>query len=370
MNNKTFNIDKTTQYVLYALVAVFIGLVTSGWGKFLRNEPSLDENPFLAYLGGFIVALIGVVLAKGVASERLRLANEEAPKFKYTWIAYFFVLFIFSSVGTMNFLFNVLMAGSTVESTIANTIEGLNRLKTNSIVALATPLTDVKSQNVKKIFNDFEIEVTNPINCGLGIVALKHFASLKAELPNLAELSGKINGDCEKAKELVASYKASVNTALRQYINNNLVNERDNQALVNKLKINIEERVIDLQTLQTSKPDSQTYRRALAVAWNDYKNILNDVEQQSKKTLDLPRTLEDPLIAEIGRFLTVLILLFSQWTEPKSYIIVILAVFVDVILVMAYMRHLSSNFDVRQSFEYTLDGTNTSSNTKNPLDKI
>jgi uncharacterized membrane protein/Holliday junction resolvase RusA-like endonuclease len=370
MNNKTNNTDNTALYVLIALVAVFIALVTNGWAKFLRNEPFLDEYPIFAYAGGLIVALIGVVLAKGVASERLRVTSEEDPKFKNTWIAYFFVLFIFSSVGTMNFLFNTFMAGSTVESTIANTIEGLNLLKTKSIVALPTPLTDVKRQDVNKIFNDFESEVINPINCGLGTVALRHFASLKSALPNMAELSGTVNGDCEKAKQLVASYKASVNTALRQYVNNNLAGERDNQALVNKLKITIEERVQELQTLQTSKPDTQTYRKALAIAWNDYKNILNDVEQQSKKNIDLPRTLEDPHIAEIGRFLTVLILLFSQWTNPLSYLIISLAVLVDVILVMVYMRHLSSNNNTRQKFEYTLDGTNTSSNLRNPLDNI
>lgn len=363
--------DTTALYVLITMIGVFVVLVANGWSKFLLNEPLFASYPILAYLGGLAVAGIGVILAKGVASERLRISAEADPKFKNTWLAYFFVLFIFSSIGTMNFLFTTFRATNTVEDTIGRTVLGLRELEIKCKAALPTPELDKKRIVVRAIFDRFSAEIRNPVICGMGAVSLKHFNDLKQALPNLIQPANLGSGqNCSKVDDLVKSYGIATENALKEWVNVNLVEERSNEGLLNKFESNIRPLVADLERIQAKQakgPDE--YRPALTKAWNAYKDMLSEAEQKSKRTLDAPRTLEDPRIADIGRFITVLILLLSQWSDPMSYLIFSLAILVDVVLIMAYGRHLVTSLSAPQRFEFSLDGSNTSTHLRNPLDQ-
>ena len=362
--------DTTALYVLIAMICVFVVLLTNGWSKFLLNEPIFAAFPPLAYLGGLAVAAIGVILAKGVASERLRVEHEENPKFKNTWIAYFMVLFMFSAVGTMNFLFNLIMAGETVEQTISQTVQGLNTLETKSKSALPTPLLDKKRTIVEATFRKFEAEIKNPLNCGMGVASIAHYTTLKRELPNMAAPSGSAGQKCEKIDELLAGYKSATENALSEWVKTNLPDEQANEELLKEVRGTITPIVEDLQKIQSKDAkDRSVYREQLTKAWNAYETILNKVELKSQSKLDIQRSIKNADIESMGRFITVLVLLVKNFNSPTTYLILFLSVLVDVVLISAYGRHLVSTLEVTNKRSYQYEGSRGTGSIGNPMNR-
>jgi len=379
LDNQSKN-DITPLIALIAVGLIFIYLITSGWSQFLINE---SGNKWLAYPVGFVVSLIAIVLAKSVASERIRLSKVSNDAFKNTWMAYFFVLFLLSSVGTMNFLFGTFESPKIVANIVDNTRDKLDILE--NVLSKEFPASDIIKDRARidPYYFRFNTELTNPGNCGWGVQTDQLFRELQTQLvpaPGAQSLlqmlsaSSSIKSDCAKATLFSSQYAKQYEAALTQFFKLKYPSQvsngefiKENTDLIEKTK----KQLIDLKNTNGQK-DPTKYKPVLYEAWGAYSDILNRAEKKlNDRRLGIARSAKDSSvdIEDIGRFITVLSLMLSDLKSPMTYIIFILAVVLDLIMILIFGRYLVSiTKDDEEFSQFNRYSSNTSIRTKNPLD--
>jgi len=117
-NQKQFELQDTSDraafYALLCMIPIFIGFVTYGWGKILQPilPISAPFDSILAYLAAIFLAVAGVVLAKVIAADGIRLAAEPGVRLQFAkWMArswaYLLVLLVISALGTTRTIFQI-----------------------------------------------------------------------------------------------------------------------------------------------------------------------------------------------------------------------------------------------------------------------
>lgn len=244
---------------LFALIPLFIFVISNGWQSILAPFINLSGNPVVnlaaTWTAAVAIAIVAVVLAWGVASERARLRTEKSARF--TWIAYLGVLIVLSALGTMNWLFKILEAPTFLQEATEGTqakLTALDQLALNGIKLVATDELHVKQEEQKRelemqreqlqnyfesakikasaeperfkkeiirLFDSFEAEVRNPLKEGCGEVARGYLQEIQKKLPDLRLPSG----DCSKADPdvMIKAYRAAIDKALVNWANSNEV---------------------------------------------------------------------------------------------------------------------------------------------------
>lgn|GEM_PF-1239253 len=247
--------DAAAFYALVCLIPIFTLVVTYGWGKIL--QPVLPiPNPYdlaIAYVAGLFLAVVGVVLAKVIAAERVQISLDDSVKSPVLkWLgrcwAYLFVLLVISALGTTRTIFSMSQASDVLSSELSATGTKLRNLQVVIDGMLLTPEYDARAAeykskrakmeaalkqfesemqrrrdlqqsqlssqqaNVESIWVQFEGEMKNPLNCGFGTESQKRFKELQAVLPGLVELSGSLGTQCAKIPEVLKQYREAVNS--------------------------------------------------------------------------------------------------------------------------------------------------------------
>ena len=356
-------LDETPFYALLAIGLIFAVLVTAGWGAILNGEFNFSGIwQIIGLAGGLVIAGVAIMMAKAVAKERMKTKRLLKYNNFSTLAAYFFLLFILSSVGTMNTLYRFINQGTAVSTIVTTTIGQLNALESRAEVTLTTPKTEEKKVKVGDIRKDFEFELTNPINCGMGPVALKHFAILQSELPTLVRLSD-VNtvNDCAKAKILKINYGEKIDNALDSFLSVNYPQERIKISKLEEIKEKVAEQIVQLAELKNDTAGIQSanvYQPALQKSWDVYQKYAAYVNSeytrgsnnnsQLKGANLLPETIVNPDIQTLkeNKGISILKILLKQWYSIDSLLIFVLAISLDLMICTAYLSHLKNDAEL------------------------
>lgn len=367
--------NKVSFYALVSLVLVFLIIVTYGWSKILGSKSTLNIDSFdffsvieilFIYIVALGIAVIGVVLAKGVSAERMRIAAEREPKFTNTWKAYFIVLLIISALGTINSLSMIFLQDSILSDVISKTVHDLQQLNSKVELGLSTPQYDRQRAIINQKFENFAIELKNPANCGFGDQAKKLFHELQLELPNLILLSGKVN--CQNVSAQIEAYRDNVSRLTDDLPDAETKRRFNNRiSMVETIKQEISK--IEEHRIQSPKLKIETSKPILISAWKIYENTLGNAELLSGTSFDLPKKLEDPIINGMGGIVEVLPMLSKQFSNPAAYLIILFAVFFDVLLIEFFSRHLHASVVIREESIYSSKSGMKSDKTDNIFEK-
>jgi hypothetical protein len=262
MNGNKDNANSSNSVAVLALltlIPLFIFVISNGWQSILAPFINLSENNIInlaaTWTAAVAIAIVSVVLAWGVASERARLRNEKTARF--TWLAYLGVLIVLSALGTMNWLFKVLEAPTFLKEATEETqvkLTALEQLALNGIKLVKTDELRTRQEEQRRnlqmnreqlesyfesaklkasagperfkkeiisLFDGFESEVRNPLKEGCGEVARGYLQEILTKLPDLRLPSG----DCSKADPdvMIKAYRAAVDKALVNWANSNEV---------------------------------------------------------------------------------------------------------------------------------------------------
>ncbi len=352
--------NTTTFYALLCLVLIFLTVVTYGWATMLIPVITLPNNwadellPLfsgLRYLIGFAIAAGGVVLAKAVAAERIRLGTEASPMFKHTWKGYFLVLLLISALGTMNSFFMQSQQGPVLVETISKTRQQLQQLKFLINEKLDTPSYDRRRIEINQLFSNFENELRNPANCGFGAQSNRLFLELQKELPKLTPLRLG-SGACQKVDQVITTYRDTVNQLLDD-LPDPATKQRYSKRLALSEQLTKTMATIEDLTVKNSNLDKTTTLPVLIAAWNTYSQALQEAELISGTSFGLPAEIQDKNVLGMGNITQIIPLLMSQLDNSVTYIIILYAVFIDLLLVSFFSRYLHGRVVIRQETYYS-----------------
>jgi hypothetical protein len=352
--------NSTSFYALLCLVVIFLTVVTYGWSTMLvpvirlPNQWADELSPLfsvLRYLIGFAIAAAGVVLAKAVAAERIRLGAEASPMFKHTWKGYFLVLLLISALGTMNSFFMSSQQGPVLAEAISKTRQQLQQLKFQINEKLDTPAYDRQRIEINQLFSNFEKELRNPANCGFGAQSNRLFLEIQKELPKLTPLRLG-SGACENVDQLIATYRDTVDR-LMDDLPDPATKQRYSQRLALSEQLTKTMATIEDLKVKNANLDKSVVAPVLIKAWATYNQALQEAEQISATSFGLPAEIEDKNVLGMGNITQIIPLLLSQLDNPVTYIIILFAVFFDVLLVEFFSRHLHGRVVIRQETYYS-----------------
>ncbi|MEI7532497.1 MAG: hypothetical protein WCK52_11270 [Betaproteobacteria bacterium] len=360
-NQSSHNSANSAAFVaLLCLIPIFLFVITSGWSEILAPvteglSPVKALNLFVKFLIAFFIALIGVALGKAIAAEQIRIKDEsradshEKPEHRFTWVAYFLLLFSISSLGTMTFLFQSAEGQTVFSSALNKTETELNGLKTKLSTFLSTPEFSQKKARVDDLRISFEGEFKNPLNCGFGPVAIQRFTELQKELPSLRKLSGnttpaKMSGgnNCEKIDEVIEQYRNNIETSLE--------NSMDPQArsILTKKKELVEKIDAQIEKIEPVKNNPTSIAKAKVVpllqeSWGLYSSTVASAETLIGKEMGLPKDITDERMITVGQITNTIPMLISRWNKIDTYFIIVSAILFDILLIVFFKRHLGSS---------------------------
>lgn len=339
--------DRPAKYILIGVIAVFIPMLGVGWKRMI--EPVFSANFVLfAWLIGFFIAGLAVVLASGVASEKVKLKMAELagmPHSDSTWMFYFAMLFAFSALGTMNAAFFVGEGHSVIIESSDTALRTLDQMQSKAVSVLASPQFLEKKSRVDGLLVSLAEEIHNRRNCGEGPEARKILAEITAELPTFHRLSG-ITKNCTGIDSVIRSYKdqaAQLLTTSPEYVTANLgkkdafivtLNER-----VSAAKATLVSTKFALSEAGSGNSDAlSAAKNALESAATTYATLLVDLEQLSDKPNALPRSIEVNHARQLGSISQIIPSLMSRLDRLSTYLYIFAAVFFDLILIRCFMR--------------------------------
>jgi cell fate (sporulation/competence/biofilm development) regulator YmcA (YheA/YmcA/DUF963 family) len=344
-------------FALLALAAVFLVIVTYGWAMVLQTVISIPQDWIQAfsplfliarYLVAFFIAVAGVVLGKAIAAERIRINSEKAPKFTNTWKAYLVVLLVISSLGTMNALFMGTQQTSVLTEAISHTRNSLQKLRFKIDEKLSTPSYDQQRVDINNLLALFAKELKNPANCGFGAQSLQRFKELQAALPKLKPLALG-SGACQNVDAIIGEYRETV-MMLVDDLPDSKTKKRYQQRAVLTLQIDKSIAAIEDLKIKTSVLNKDAVLPILKTAWRDYGQTLKEAELLSGSEFGLPAEIVNENIQEMGNITEILPMLIKRFDNPMTYVIVLAATFVDILLIMFFERHLHGRVRIREEF--------------------
>jgi len=254
---------------------------------------------------------------------------------------------------------------------------------------------------VENLWRNFENEVRNPANCGFGPVAQKHFRELRSALPDLTQTSTTAGCDKQKDQEVLRSYRLQVDalkhsTYKLEKLNCNFspaainhwqdltslsdqfpslstqdYNCSDISGAVDKLTAEASK---NISLLVPSSSDTSTaliqYQKnaqdqikaqtavledvnkassiptnavlsELRPSWELYRKLLAEGESVTGLNFGLDREIKRDEVENIQSMINILLILAKRWYEPWTYITLLMAILLDLILIAFFYRHLS-----------------------------
>jgi hypothetical protein len=324
-------------WALVALVAVFVIIMTVGWGQMFEPVlPMLGLN----YLGGCFVGVVGIIMAKAVAHERFLKLNRpesERRKLPNIWPLYFFVLILISALGTMNLFFKMVYGHETYDQAILKTEVALVNLRDRYVFSKDKPLEwAALQQSVQIERSNFLSELKNPQNPGWGAGTETHFKALQAKLPTLQRFSMKRNRlTAPEAEALAVQYDTAISDKLIAALPVSLQERKKSSEIVLVEIDSITKQLNGLRQQGAFASQSDTLR-SLRSAWSFYENKVAELGDKS-----LPLSLRDPAAENIGRIEQIIPNLLSGAKDLRTIVIVLFALFFDWLLVQFFLRYMS-----------------------------
>ncbi|PWF55732.1 hypothetical protein [Massilia glaciei] len=350
--------DRTAQSVLIGVIALFVVVLTLGWSKLIGAwfSPGLSFAAWLVALG---MALVAVVLAKGVALEKIRLrlmAVGAAARADFTWVAYFAALFVISALGTMNTAFYFGEGKQVLTEAIDHANEDLASLQASAPKLLSDPQLEQKKASINRLLSNLEAEISSANggnNCGVAASSREIIRELAVVLPGFRQLSGSTGFTCAgneaRFKALALSYRNQAYQLLRNHPDYVAVNGERKE----RLQATVRERVTqENQRLMAAKAQLDgaadgaakpggaygEAKNALEAASTTYSQLLVELEQVSGARTSLPRAIAVDQARQLGSIAQIVPSMVGRLDRLTTWFYFLIAISADVILIMCFMR--------------------------------
>jgi len=322
--------DKAALLGLMAMVVVFVAVVGRGWQALFVNW-GLSISISL----GLFVAVIATSLAYAIAAERVY-----HPVAKATALAFFFVLFNISALGTVNAMFVMFQSANIFRDHIDASTQAVVALRDVGAGSIDTGEYERFRANLGDKWRNLKAELENPQLCGQGPVAATRMEELQVLLPSFRPLAG--GGRCDKVPVLVASYEKQIGELTKE----------SPIFLANRGKIELKQRVIgECQRLleeigQTSKTLSGTFslggiKAQLFDIAERYAVLRQEINSGNPVVQDkVPLKLDMRSVSALGDIGQVLPFIASRLTETSTYVYLVIALFLDLTVILAFARVL------------------------------
>jgi hypothetical protein len=336
-----------------ALVAVLITTSTIlivGWHRLLLVGIAFN-NDYVSWTLAGVVTLVAVIMARSVASERIRIAEDKATgklSRDFTWLAYFVILFSLSAMGTLNTFLYYGEGSVIIGEAIETTLDCLSELQAIGTRVTKYPAYESLRVKVNEAFGSWSREASNDRNYGEGPVAKQLMANLTSILPGLHPLSGACyKPDC--VNRVIKRTEEGVNQAIVS------TNEyRDGRILERELlKINlikgIDGSIESLGKLKLSPEGSQNInsaRQSLESAWTIYDKLSGQIKS-FEPMKNSPICFEKrSQVRYLGALSQIFPMLIERRNKISTYIFLFAAMILDLIMIASFIRALGSTSKV------------------------
>lgn len=337
-HSKTQKGDIPALLALFGIALLFLFIVTRGWQNLLSNYGN-----YVSIIAAFFIAFVAVVLSWAIASERV--IN---PLKRSTALAYFFILFNISALGTVNAMLVMFQSNNVFREEIdkaADAIVGLRDYGKRSI--------DIKSyEEYKSAINDkwrnLKSELENPAMCGQGPVANARIVELQQYLPNFRILAG--SGRCEKVPALIIAYDRQIEQ----------LTSESKIFLDNKIKLELIDK-IDFQSASMlnligdiRKDLNSTYSVAQIKAQfykisEDYSLLRQEIFTSGIVDNEkIQRRIDISSFSAMGDIGQILPFIAKRLDDVSTYIYLLIALILDVTLISAFVRVISTGPSANQ----------------------
>jgi len=332
MKNKRNNSnDVPALLALIGVIIIFIAIVGRGWHTLF-----VGDGAFIAIFAGLLMAVIATVLAYAIASEQVN-----SPTAKSTMLAYFFVLFNISALGTINSMFVMFQGANVFREEIDKGASAVVKLRDLGTDAIDLHEYEKFQSNLKEKWRNLKAELENPQLCGQGQVAARRIEERQEVLPSFRILAG--GGSCNKLPSLVAAYERQIIEL--EKISPVVISNKEKIAL--KLNLKKETSFMLDELASTQKMLNGSYRLA------DVKARLFDVAERylisrqelgSMFTTDekIPFRIETKSISALGDIGQIIPFMATRLTELSTYIYLLIALILDIAVVASFSRVLRS----------------------------
>lgn len=273
---------------------------------------------------------------------------------------------------------------------------------------------NLERARVDSLWSQFEAETSNPLNCGFGPEANKRFDELNVALGGgLNRLSVGQGYDCPKIQEALKRYKKSVDFLKESYWSESkyscnispvaaqrmseiqstlpdlkpleasvipcsnmtkVVTDYTKEAklLADKIAVPESERPVAIlafkkkasaeinaqlssieDLINQGKVESNNALPVLRKSWDVYRKNLSEAETHlGGNRLGLAREIKRDEVENIDKLSNILLILISEWKNRTTYITLLAALLMDMILIAFFRRHLSSGVHKKESGLY------------------
>jgi hypothetical protein len=321
---------------LIGICILFAFIVGRGWQGLAAQFGSI-----VSVIAGLFMAVVAIVLAWSIATDWV--AN---PKERMTRYAFFFVLLNISALGTVNAMFLTFQASNLFreESQVATqSVSKLNEFGATYLEGRAELRSyDRLTAQVKTLQTKLIDEIRNPQNCGQGPVALGYANELKA-LIDFQVNSG--IPDCKKSNEVIERYEVTIPRLLANSATYRLA--KNDIDLREKLNVFEKESRADLSEINASAasvaPKVLEMKALFFRVAERYSAMRSELGARKQLSKDVPEKIDTSAISALGDIGQIWPFLLSRLDKWTTYVYLLLAIFLEATLVLAFRRVIIGN---------------------------
>ena len=322
--------DKAALLALLGIIAIFVFIVGRGWQTLFGGY-----GIWLSLSAGGVVAVIATALCYAIASERVF-----HPEAKATALAYFFVLFNISALGTINAMFLMFQSSNIVRDHVDAAIESVVSLRDVGASGIDTTEHDAFRASVNERWRNLKAELENPQLCCQGAVAAARIEELQLLLPSFRALAG--GGRCEKVPLLIASYQKQIDELVSQ--SPVYLKSRKNLELKARIASQSDQLLEELNLIGKTVSGNFTLTEVKARLF-DVSEKFSVLRQElgSKVTGEqakVPMKIDTKSISALGDIGQILPFIMSRLGDVSTYVYLLIALILDIAVIAAFARVL------------------------------
>lgn len=330
--------DVPALLALFGIAMLFLFIVTRGWQNLLSNYGS-----YISIIAAFLIAFVAVVLSWAIASERV--IN---PLKRSTALAYFFILFNISALGTVNAMLVMFQSNNVFREEIDKAADAIVGLRDYGKRSIDTKNYDEFRSSINDKWRNLKSELENPVMCGQGPVASARIVELQQYLPNFRTLAG--SGRCEKITALIISYDSQIKQLSKEskiYLDNkeklDLIDKIDDQSanmlnLIGNIRKNLN------SSYSVSDIKSQFYKISENYSLLRQEIFTSGIGENEK----IQRRIDISSFSAMGDIGQILPFIAKRLDDVSTYIYLFIALILDVTLISAFARVISSGPSANQ----------------------
>jgi hypothetical protein len=305
---------------------IFCWLVGYGW---YRTFNSWIGNEYIATFVGMIFAIIATILALAIAKEQADKNNRISIT-----LSYFFILFLLSSLGTINTLYFNVSGVQISHNAVKNAIEVVGALKNRVPSLLPTPEFDTWVRKVSSAQEALSQEIDNPKLCGQGPEALKRISELQNLLPSFRTLAG---SGCDKNEQLKIQYNEIISKQIQLSENYQKAQASlEAKKYINDTSTQLDAKLSELLADTKSVSDISKVKIELRDADKEFSKMKDRIEIISGKSLDKNLKIESDSLQSMGNVGEIFSFIGSRLNESSTFAYILIALFIDLTLILAF----------------------------------